>query len=116
MNLSFASVAERAAGIVVIVRAVRLQRIRRAREHDGPRLRIVLGHIDAREEPHAVAHRDAVLVFGVMLGQPDGVGVAGRVCAECEIGCHGEDSYRKREYGAEGEHAGHFPQADSWGK
>ena len=51
-----------------------------------------------------------------MLGEPRGVRVAGRVCAECEIGCHGEDSYRKREYGAEGEHAGHLPQADSWGK
>ena len=71
--------AERPDGVRVIVRAVRLQRVGRAREHDGPRLRIVLGHIHAREKMHAVAHRNAVLVLGIMLRQPERIRIRSRL-------------------------------------
>ena len=39
------------------------------------------GRVDGREEAHAIPHGNAVFVFGVMLGQPDGVGAA----AGCEF-------------------------------
>ena len=108
--------AKRTGRVVVVVRAVWLECIRRAREHDGPRLRIVLGHIHAREETYAIAHRNAMLILGVMLGEPDGVGVSGgfRRLGKARGGCEkdGEEEDRK----TRGVHALHCSQAWPPGK
>ena len=68
---------ERPGRVGIVVRAVRFERVGRAREQDRPGLGIVLGKIDAGEEPDAVAHRDAVLELGVMFGQPGGAAFGG---------------------------------------
>ena len=97
--------AEGAERIAVVVRAVGLQRIRRAREHDGPRLRIILRHIDASEELHAVAHGDAMLELGVVFREPDGVGV-GRSIGAAGDGSNDSGERKKKEHGkARGVHA-----------
>ena len=60
---------ERPSGIEVTVFTVGFQTVRRARQQDRPRLRFVLRRIDGSEKPHAVAHRDFVFEFGVVLAE-----------------------------------------------
>ena len=49
----------------VVIHSVRPHRIGRALQHKGVGLRSILGNVDAGEQFHAVAHGDAVIVFGV---------------------------------------------------
>ena len=49
--------------------AVRLEGVRCAREQDGVRVVIALGHIYGREKTHAIAHRDIVFIFRVVFLQ-----------------------------------------------
>ena len=48
-----------------------------AEEHDRVRLRDVLGSVHGCEEPHAIPHRDHVLVLGVVRLDPYGVLLGG---------------------------------------
>ena len=51
---------------MILIDAIGLDAVRRARQQDRIRLRLVLGDVDGGEELHAVAHRDAVFVLGVV--------------------------------------------------
>jgi hypothetical protein len=59
----------------VVIGAVRLECVRGASKNDGPRVGVVFGNVNAREKVNAVAHGNAVFVFGIVFGEPDGVGV-----------------------------------------
>jgi len=54
-------------------------------------------------EPHSVAHRDAMLVFGVMLGEPDGIRVRGMLRSGSAGRGEGQDDKQGRELRDEGE-------------
>ena len=85
---------ERANGVGVVIRAIRLQRVGRAGQDNRPRLGIVLGHIDPGEQMHAVPHGNAVLVLGIILGEPGRIGV-GRAPAKREAGSGQDEKERK---------------------
>src|SRR5439155_17675701 len=86
-------------------RAIGLQGVRRAIQDNGPGLRIVLGHIDTREEPDSVAHGNALIVFGIMLGEPGGIRVTVR-----RLGADGQEQQNSDEL-AKGATAGFHGRA-----